>query len=111
MLIFLLLIILAQILCREARDPVWINPLNPNDPEKLPNGVEKKVLIVGGGLAGLSAALELAEKGYSVTIKEKYPHIGGKLFCKPVNILNQTFNVEHGFHGRFFIQNFVLLVL
>lgn len=93
-------IILGEILCAFTRDPVLINPVNPNDAEKLPSGVEKRVLVVGGGLAGLSAALELAERGYSVTIKEKFPDIGGKLFCRPVQILNQTFNIEHGFHGK-----------
>lgn len=83
-----------------AKQPEWIKPLNPKDPVRLPDGIDKKVLIVGGGLAGLSAALELAESGYKVTIKEKYSHIGGKLFCKPVEILNQTFWIEHGFHGK-----------
>lgn len=42
--------------------------------------------------------MELAERGYSVTIKEKNM-IGGKLFSKQVEVLNQTFQVEHGFHG------------
>ena len=50
-------------------------------------------------MAGLSAALELAEKGYNVTIKEKFL-MGGKLFSKPVEIFkDQIFQVEHGFHG------------
>ena len=106
--LLIITIILGEILSTIARDPVWINPLNPNDAERLPSGVEKRVLIVGGGLAGLSAALELAERGYSVTIKEKYPNIGGKLFCIPLQILNQTFNIEHGFHGELSIFIFIL---
>jgi len=28
--------------------------------------VSRKVLVIGGGLAGLSAALELADRGYNV---------------------------------------------
>ncbi|CAF0759935.1 unnamed protein product [Brachionus calyciflorus] len=96
------LIILASASLCLAKDPVWVNPLNPKDPQSLPTGVNKNVLVVGGGLAGLSAALELAERGYSVTIKEKYKSIGGKLFCKPVEILNQTFYIEHGFHAWFY---------
>jgi isorenieratene synthase len=59
-------------------------------------------LFVGGGLAGLSAALELSERGYMVTIKEKF-EIGGKLHSRPVEIFpNKTFQIEHGFHGDYF---------
>lgn len=83
-----------------SKAPVVIPPKNPQDPEKLPAGVVKKVLVVGGGLAGLSAALELADRGYEVTIKEKENRIGGKLFCIPVEVFpNEYYNVEHGFHG------------
>lgn len=39
----------------------------------------KKVLIVGGGLGGISAAASLACDGYAVEIFEKNPHLGGKL--------------------------------
>jgi hypothetical protein len=36
-----------------AKPPVVIKPLNPNDPQQLPSSVTKNVLIVGGGLAGI----------------------------------------------------------
>lgn len=36
-----------------------------------------KVAIVGGGLAGLCAALDLSAQGADVTIYEKYPNFGG----------------------------------
>jgi diapolycopene oxygenase len=39
----------------------------------------KKVIVIGSGLGGLSAAISLAQEGYSVTIHEKNPKIGGKL--------------------------------
>lgn len=39
----------------------------------------KKVIVIGSGLGGLSAAISLAQKGYEVTIHEKNPKIGGKL--------------------------------
>lgn len=39
----------------------------------------RKVLIIGAGLGGLSAAITLAQKGYEVEIFEKNGQIGGKL--------------------------------
>lgn len=38
-----------------------------------------QVLVVGAGVAGMKAALELAEYGYRVTVVEKQPSIGGKI--------------------------------
>jgi len=40
---------------------------------------EKSILVIGGGVAGLEAGLDLAEKGYDVHIVEKLPTIGGKM--------------------------------
>ncbi|MBQ8828680.1 MAG: NAD(P)-binding protein [Burkholderiaceae bacterium] len=40
---------------------------------------DKKVLIVGSGPAGLSAAYQLALKGWNVTIKEGAPQAGGMM--------------------------------
>ncbi|WP_078432174.1 phytoene desaturase family protein [Metabacillus halosaccharovorans] len=39
----------------------------------------KKVLVIGGGLGGLSAAISLAQSGYAVSLYEKNNHLGGKL--------------------------------
>ncbi len=39
----------------------------------------KKVIVIGSGLGGISAAISLAQDGYDVTIHEKNPQIGGKL--------------------------------
>jgi squalene-associated FAD-dependent desaturase len=38
------------------------------------------VIVVGGGLAGLSAACSLAEAGCAVTVLEKRPYLGGKAY-------------------------------
>ncbi len=37
------------------------------------------VLIVGGGIAGMQASLDLAESGYYVYLLEKSPSIGGTM--------------------------------
>ena len=39
----------------------------------------KRVAVVGAGLGGLSAAISLAQEGYSVAVYEKNGQIGGKL--------------------------------
>jgi zeta-carotene desaturase len=38
----------------------------------------KSVIVIGGGLAGLSAAVALAETGYRITVLEKRPFLGGR---------------------------------
>jgi 2,4-dienoyl-CoA reductase-like NADH-dependent reductase (Old Yellow Enzyme family)/thioredoxin reductase len=39
----------------------------------------RKVLVVGGGPAGISAALHLTRRGHRVTLAEKENHLGGQL--------------------------------
>lgn len=38
---------------------------------------DERIIVVGGGLAGLSAACELLERGCAVTILEKEENLGG----------------------------------
>ena len=40
---------------------------------------EKSVLVVGGGIAGIQAALDLGEAGFRVYLVEREPVIGGKM--------------------------------
>jgi len=37
------------------------------------------VLVIGGGIAGIQAALDLADMGVRVHMVEKLPSIGGKM--------------------------------
>jgi len=37
------------------------------------------VLVVGGGISGIQASLDLADSGYKVYLVEKSPAIGGKM--------------------------------
>ena len=39
--------------------------------------MEGSVLVIGGGIAGIQAALDLGEMGVSVILIEKKPSIGG----------------------------------
>ena len=39
--------------------------------------VTQRVLVIGGGVAGIESALEIAEAGHQVTLVEREPSIGG----------------------------------
>ena len=43
------------------------------------SNVTKRALVIGGGIAGIQTALDIAEAGYEVDIVEKSPTIGGKM--------------------------------
>jgi heterodisulfide reductase subunit A len=46
-------------------------------PVRIP--LTRRVLVVGGGVAGIQAALDIAEAGHEVVIVEREPSIGGKM--------------------------------
>ena len=52
-----------------------VRGLEPLYEETLP--LTKKTLVIGGGIAGIQAALDLADSGYDVTLVEKNASIGG----------------------------------
>ncbi len=47
------------------------------DPQR--RSVHRSMVVVGGGIAGISAAVEAAEAGYEVTIVERNPYLGGRV--------------------------------
>ncbi|MDH5713686.1 MAG: FAD-dependent oxidoreductase, partial [Candidatus Bathyarchaeota archaeon] len=47
--------------------------------EELVVPVTRKTLVIGGGVAGIQAALDLADTGYKVYLVEKEPSIGGRM--------------------------------
>ena len=49
---------------------------NPVDPYLLEN-VERKILVIGGGITGLTSAIEAANTGFDVTIVERAAQLGG----------------------------------
>ncbi|MFY1634525.1 hydroxysqualene dehydroxylase [Solwaraspora sp. WMMB335] len=59
-------------------------------------------LVVGGGIAGVSAAVVLAEHGVRVTVLERADHLGGRLSTWPETLADGTVQpVDHGFHAFF----------
>ena len=48
--------------------------------------IHKKALVIGGGIAGIQAALDIADAGYKVTLLDREPSIGGRMV-----MLDKTF--------------------
>ena len=65
----------AVILTRAAIAKVNLNtPLKSGE-----SRVTKRALVIGGGIAGIQTALDIADAGYEVDIVEKTPSIGGRM--------------------------------
>ena len=65
----------AIILGRAAIAKVHLNaPLTAGE-----SPVVKRALVIGGGIAGIQTALDIADAGFEVDIVEKTPTIGGKM--------------------------------
>jgi len=60
------------------------------------------VTVVGGGVAGVCAAVVLAERGVPVTVLEARPTLGGRLGTRTVTLTDGSRQpVDHGFHAFF----------
>ena len=65
----------AVILMRAAVAKVHLNtPLQAGE-----SAVTKRALVIGGGIAGIQTAIDIADAGYKVDIVEKTPSIGGRM--------------------------------
>jgi len=66
-----------------------------------PDSQAQRVLVVGGGLAGLSAALHLAERGLAPLVLEADPRYpGGRVAARDeVEVNGWCFRLEHGVHA------------
>ena len=65
----------AIILTKAAIAKVNLNsPLTPGE-----SPVTKRALVIGGGIAGIQTALDIADAGFPVDIVEAKPTIGGKM--------------------------------
>ncbi|HZR79531.1 MAG TPA: hydroxysqualene dehydroxylase HpnE [Candidatus Binatia bacterium] len=61
------------------------------------NGAPKHVAVVGGGFAGLAAGVELAERGFRVTVLEARGHLGGRAYSFRDEATGTT--VDNGQHA------------
>ncbi len=70
-------------------------------------GRARRVVVVGGGIAGLAAATGLAERGVTVRLVERDPQLGGRVAAWPVRHGNDRVTMSRGFHA-FFRQYYTL---
>ena len=57
-----------------VRRALWMRPLQPGRAK-----VKPSTLVIGGGIAGIQAALDIAEAGYQVHLVERNQSIGGHM--------------------------------
>jgi heterodisulfide reductase subunit A len=82
-----------------------------------------KALVVGAGISGIRAALDLAEYGYGVTLIDRSPHIGGILsqldyqfptdgcgMCKMLPLVNRDASSQHCLRKGLFHENIDILL-
>jgi len=78
---------------QKAKDQVWMGVarVTKNYPlEQLSVEVVRKALVIGGGLAGMNAALALADQGYDCILIDKDGRLGGNAWY-----LNHTYKGEN----------------
>ncbi|MFI6451297.1 NAD(P)/FAD-dependent oxidoreductase [Streptosporangium amethystogenes] len=66
--------------------------------------VERDVVIVGGGPAGLSAAARLASAGLAVTILDEQPELGGQYYRRPAPAVARHWGDHRPEGGRLIAQ-------
>lgn len=82
-------------------------PSNPTAYKEVPasrvtkTDAPKRVLVIGGGPAGMEAAAELAERGHQVTLCEKAPALGGAMrYAQYVPFKKKVDQLMHTMIGR-----------
>ncbi len=74
----------------------------PAPTQRADAGAERHVVVVGAGIAGLTAALGLAERGVRVTVVERADRLGGRVRSWPVSLPGgASGEMSRGFHAFF----------
>ena len=77
-----------------------VNVVRTDAPPRAGRG--RETVVIGAGLAGLSAAVILAERGFDVTVLEKNSYVGGKAGSWSARLADGfEVRIDHGFHGFF----------
>lgn len=70
----------------------------------------RRVLVAGGGIAGIAAAVGLVDRGVDVVLVEKHLQLGGRVRSWPVHRNGSSVTMSRGFHA-FFRQYYNLRAL
>ncbi|GAA1834455.1 FAD-dependent oxidoreductase [Microlunatus capsulatus] len=82
---------------KAVRHPANAGALRPS-----PDAHRPTALVLGGGIAGIAAAVGLAERGVSVTLVEREQQLGGRVRAWPVEQADgSTTTMSRGFHAFF----------
>ena len=73
-----------------------------------PGAASRDVVVIGAGVAGLSAAVALAQDGAKVTLLERRPFVGGRAYSYPHPALGETIDSQHVILGC--CTNFIDLI-
>lgn len=91
---------LRQLIRKKLRNyRIALNTPDTSLPFKI--NTPKKVAVIGGGIAGISAACNLSERGFDVHLFEKEKFLGGKVGSWEFESNGEKLRTEHGFHGFF----------
>ena len=83
----------------------------PHGGRSRPDGPPPRVAVVGGGIAGIAAAVALAERGVHVHLLEREPQLGGRLRGWQTTLADgSAVTMSRGFHA-FFRQYYNLRAL
>jgi tRNA 5-methylaminomethyl-2-thiouridine biosynthesis bifunctional protein len=70
------------------------------------SGSNKKIVIIGGGIAGCSTAYSLAKRGYHVTIIERNQNIALEASGNPAGVIMPVLAREHDPLGQFSLASY-----
>lgn len=63
--------------------------------------IPRKVVVAGGGIAGIATAFGLAERGIEVLLVEPHQELGGRVRAWKNNTVSQQTTMSRGFHAFF----------
>ena len=63
---------------------------------------KKQAVIIGAGLAGLTAAWSLVQRGWQVTVIEKHPHVAVEASGNPAGLLMPRLSIDNKTDARFY---------